>query len=224
MKKRLIPLSFLALAGCFTLHESEYPDVRMSSCAREEIKVQLAGFDATVTTYIPVYGYETVFHSGYGHRRRHGGWMSTYMTETYVPQTSATSAYIDRATDTLEKSGFVVKTDKPEFRIEVKFSGPFITVADRSVSAAWSLLSLFSADYGVQTWEAKLKIYEISSGKLIMGHDYHQRYQAVVWGPIPIFSPGCSELTTCNAMQSWCLSALTDKVMADATSFLAGRK
>lgn len=224
MKKMIFSLSVLALAGCFTLHETEYPVANPVNAGGKEIKVQLAGFEAEVTKYVPVYGYETVFHSGHRHRRGYGGWMSTYMTESYVPQTSTTRVYLDRATDIFEKSGFIVKTPSPEIQVEVKFSGPFVSGCDNSVSVAWTLLSILSADYGVQTWNARMKIYELSTGKLLMSQDYVQRYQAVVWGPIPIFSPGSSELTTYNAMQSWCLTALTDRAMADATAFIAGRK
>lgn len=221
MKKLFFIAPLMAVCGCFTLHETEYPAVQSVSTGGAEIGVQLAGFEASVTSYVPVYGYQTVFHPG--HRRR-GGWMSTYMTETYIPKTEETSAYRDRATDILEKGGFIVRTDNPEYRVEVKFSGPYVTDGDNMVSAAWSLFSLFSADYGVQKWNARLKVYEISSGRLLMSHDYSQRYQAVVWGPLPIFSPAGSELTSFNSMQSWCLSALVDCAMADAAAFIAGRR
>ena len=52
-------------------------------------------------------------------------------------------------------------------------------------------------------------------------HDYSQRYEVAVWGPLPILSPAGSSKNTFNAMQSWCLTALTDRVMADTAAFLA---
>jgi hypothetical protein len=53
--------------------------------------------------------------------------------------------------------------------------------------------------------------------------DYSERYSALVWGPIPLFSPASSDKTSASKMQGWCLSALTDRAMADATAFLAAQ-
>lgn len=226
MKKTIMALSMLAFAGCFTIFESEYPAVEMASAGNADVKVQLSGFEAAVTTYEVLYGYETSYryHHYYGYRRNYGYWgPSTVMTETYVPQTRATSAYIDRATEILELNGFNPKTDKPEYRIEVKFGGPFVSDGDRAAEAAWTIFSLLTADYGVHTWTAKLKIYDVATGKLLMHYDYSERYSALVWGPIPLFSPAGSDKTSTNSMQNWCLTALTDRAMADATAFLAAR-
>ena len=226
MKKTAIALTMLAFAGCFTIYESDYPAVEMSSVGDADVKVQLAGFEASVTTYEVMYGYETAYRYHYPAYRRHyyGYWApSTVMTETYVPQTRATSAFIDRATEILELNGFNTKTDKPQYRVEVKFMGPFVTGGDRAAEAAWVILSLLTADYGVNEWTAKLKIYDVATGKLLMHYDYSERYKALVWGPIPLFSPAGSDKTTANSMQSWCLMALTDRAMADATAFLSSQ-
>ena len=224
MKKTTMALSMLAFAGCFTIFESEYPSVEMASAGNADVKVQPSGFEAAVTTYEILYGYETSYryHHYYGHRRNYGYWgPSTVMTETYVPQTRATSAYIDRATEILELNGFNAKTDKPEYRVEVKFDGPFVSDGERAAEAAWTIFSLLTADYGVHTWTAKLKIYDVATGKLLMHYDYSERYSALVWGPIPLFSPAGSDKTSTNSMQNWCLTALTDRAMADATAFLS---
>ena len=225
MKKTIMALSMLAFAGCFTIFESEYPAVEMASAGNADVKVQLSGFEAAITTYEVVYGYETAYRYHYGYRRHYGYWgPSTVMTETYVPQTRATSAFIDRATEILELNGFNTKTtDKPEYRIEVKFGGPFVSDGDRAAEAAWTIFSLLTADYGVHTWTAKLKIYDVATGKLLMHYDYSERYSALVWGPIPLFSPAGSDKTSTNSMQNWCLTALTDRAMADATAFLSAK-
>ena len=225
MKKTIMALSMLAFAGCFTIFESEYPAVEMASAGNADVKVQLAGFEASVTTYEVLYGYETSYRYHYYGRRRHYGYWgpSTVMTETYVPQTRATSAYIDRATEILELNGFNPKTDKPEYRIEVKFGGPFVSDGERAAEAAWTIFSLLTADYGVHTWTAKLKIYTVATGKLLMHYDYSERYSALVWGPIPLFSPAGSDKTSANSIQNWCLMALTDRAMADATAFLSAQ-
>ena len=226
MKKTVMTLSLLAFAGCFTIFESEYPAVEMASAGNADIKVQISGFEAAVTTYEVLYGYETSYryHHYYGRRHSYGYWgPSTVMTETYVPQTRMTSSYIDRATEILELNGFNPKTEKPEYRIEVKFGGPFVSDGERAAEAAWTIFSLLTADYGVHTWTAKLKIYDVATGKLLMHHDYSERYSALVWGPIPLFSPAGSDKTSTNSMQNWCLMALTDRAMADATAFLAAQ-
>ena len=220
MKRIVLAAALAACAGCFTLYETEYPSVQMSAAGEREISVQLAGFEATVTTYVPVYGYTTYYN--YGHPYRRGYWgPSTIATETYMPQTQTTPFFRDRATEALETSGFNLKSDKPDYRVEVKFGGPLVTDEDRVIEAAWTLLSGLTADYGVQAWTAKLKIYDVATGKLLMHYDYTERYQAVVWGPIPLFSPSGSDKTSANAIQSWCLTALTDRAMSDATAFLA---
>ena len=221
MKATILSTALAACAGCFTLYETDYPQVQASAAGDREVNVQLSGFEANVTTYVPVYGYETYYNYHYGHRR--GGYWgpATIMTETYVPHTSATTVFLDRATEMFETSGFNLKTDKPDYRVEVKFTGPFVTDEDRAVSAAWTILSLLSADYGVQAWTAKLSIYSVATGRLLLHQDYDERYQAVVWGPIPLFSPSGSDKTSRNAIQCWCLTALTDRAVADATAFLA---
>lgn len=224
MKRHATVVALMACAGCFTLHESEYPEVQMTPAGEKAVAVQLSGFEAFVTTYVPIYGYETVYRRGGGYRHPGYWWPTTIATETYVPQTSRTTGFVDRATELLESGGFNVRAEKPDYRIEVKFAGPFVTDGDRAVSAAWTILSLLSADYGVQTWTAKLKIYEVGSGRLLFRHDYMQRYQSVVWGPIPLFSAGGSDKTSPSVMQNWCLTALTDQAMADASAFLVSRK
>ena len=223
MKKTIMTLSMLAFAGCFTIFESDYPAVEMAAAGNADIKVQLSGFEAAITTYEIVYGYETAYRYHSPYRRYHYGYWapSTVMTETYIPQSRPTSAFIDRATEILELNGFNTKTDKPEYRVEVKFDGPFVSDGERAAEAAWTIFSLLTADYGVHTWTAKLKIYDVATGKLLMHYDYSERYSALVWGPIPLFSPAGSDKTSANSMQRWCLMALTDRAMADATAFLS---
>ena len=130
---------------------------------------------------------------------------------------------VRRATDTLEKCGYILQTTTPKYRVEVKFSGPFVSDGEVAEAAAWSLFSILTADYGVQTWSARLKIHNLTTGKVELFKDYTQKYESLVWGPIPIFSPAGSDKSNYNMMQSWCLTALTDLAMADATAFLAGK-
>lgn len=223
-------VSAALFTGCFTVYRSDYPEVQMSSAPKDvETRVQVVGLDATVTSYLPVYGHETVWHSspGYWHRGhyRYGGLSSTtYSTTTYVPQTAQTKAYADRAKDAFEDAGFTVSDEGPEYRVEVRFSGPSVDSGDRTAQALWLLCSALSADYSAQTWTAKLRIYEAKTDRLAMAREYSQKYQAAVWGPIPILSPSAADDTDSSVAQAWCLSALTDRTVSDASAFLASRK
>ena len=210
------------LSGCFTLYRTDYPATAVTAPrAGQDTQVQLSGFEASVTTYVPIYGYETVWHERWG---RHGGLSSSMRSSsTYIPQTSRTALFLDRATEQMECAGYNLKTATPRYRVEVKFTGPVVTDGDRGVTAAWVLLSALSADYGVQTWGAKLKIYDLSTGRMVHFREFTQRYQAVVWGPLPILSPAGASDTDFNTMQSWCLTALTDLAVADATAFLSAQ-
>jgi len=219
------------LAGCFTLYRSDYPEVRMSPLPNDvETRVKIVGFDATVTSYLPVYGHETVWHSspGYWHRGRYryyGGMSSTtYSATTYIPHTTQTRAYADRAKDALEDAGFTVSDEGAEYRVEVRFSGPYVDSGDRTAQALWLVCSVLSADYAAQTWTAKLRIYEAKTDRLAMSREYSQKYQAAVWGPIPILSPSAADDADSSVAQDWCLSVLTDRTVSDASAFLASRK
>ena len=209
-------------AGCFTLHETPYPGAETSRAPEgKDVSVRLSGFKATITEYVPVYGYSTAYvdHGPY----RRGGHYATVSTQTYIPQVRQNEAFLARAQELLEEKGFLLKAETPQYLVDVSFAGPFVTEGEQWAEALWMLCSLLSADYGVQTWKAKLKVYDNSTGKIVFHRDYSQRYQVVVWGPLPFISPASSSKNSYNAMQSWCLTALTDRAMADASAFLASK-
>jgi hypothetical protein len=215
-------LSAMLLSGCFVCSETEFPKTQPVALAQgRNVEVQLSGFEAVVTTYVPVYEYGTVFSGRPMSCRRHSVYYTTtYANQTYVPQSSTTTAFAERAAETFEKGGFVLQSAKPKYRVEVKFGGPFVSDGDSATSAAWSIFTIFTAGYGTQTWSAKLKIYDIASGRLVFHKDYSQKYEAIVWGPLPFFSPAGSSTISYGSMQSWCLSALTDLAVSDAMSYL----
>ncbi len=218
----------LLSSGCWTVHRSVRPRVEFSRAPEGlDARVQLSGFEATVTSYVPVYGHETVWRSRPFHRRGRGWYggvsAETYSTTTYYPRTDRTTAFVELARERLEDAGFLVGVTNAGFRIDVKFSGPVVTGGDRTAQAMWLLCSALSADYAAQTWSAGLRIYDVKTGRLLLHTDYDQKYSAAVWGPIPIFSPASADETSFNFIQSWCLSALTDRALADATAFIAER-
>lgn len=227
MGKILSLSAVVLLAGCFTVKETGFPQTSVTALPEgKEVSVKLQGFQATVTDYMAVYGYDTVWVSGRPHGRY--GWRpghyATVASSTYVPQVRTTDFFLSRASTGMESAGFVTKAQQPDYLVEVEFGGPFVTDSEYGVKALWMILSIFSADYSVQTWTAKLKIYDNKTGKMVFHHDYSQRYEVAVWGPLPIFSPAGSSKNTASAMQSWCLTALTDRTVADASAFLAGKK
>ena len=212
-----------ALTGCFTVHHSEYPAVEMTAApAGNAVAVAVSGFEATLTGYVPVTTYQTVWHHGGPHH--FGPHAETYQSTTYYPQATETTMFVDRAANILEEAGFKVASAGAKYRVEVKFTGPVVTDDDRTATALWLLCSALSADYAAQTWSAKLKIYDAATNDLLMHHDYTEKTSAAVWGPIPIFSPACSDQTEHNTLLCWSLNALTDRALADATAFLASRK
>lgn len=216
------------LAGCFTVSHSVYPEVAFTAAPADRAPVvTISGFEATVTTYTAIHGYSTGWHYApgfyrHGRYRPGGVYPTTYSTTTYLPHTEITTAYAERAQDAFESAGYVVSPTGAQYRVEVKFSGPAVSDGDRTKEVLWLLCTVFTTDYGTQTWSARMKIYETATNRLVFSHDYVEKYEALVWGPIPIFSPAGSDQTDYGTMQNWSLSALTDRVVADATAFLAG--
>lgn len=221
--------AILLLAGCWTVREAELPKAAIGSLPEgKELKVQIAGFDASFTTYDVAYGYTTVNRFGgpyYGRRGgyRYGFGATTYSTTEYIPRTQATSVYRDRAADAFERAGCILQAADPQYRVEVRFEGPFAESGDDWAMAGWLFCTVFTADFGAQNWTARVKVHDLSNGKLIHQQDISVRDEAVVWGPIPIFSPSCASRTSVNVLKSNCLTALTDLAVADAVAFLAER-
>ena len=219
----------LVLSGCWTVSEAEHPAVPMTALpAGKELHVQVAGFDATFTSYDTAYSYSTATGwSGpwYGRRGWYGGGLhsTTYSTTSFSPRPERTSVFRDRAADALERAGCILKTKDPQYQIDVRFVGPYSEDGDGWATFGWVVCTLFTADYGAANWNAKLRIHDLKSGKLVYAKDFVERDEAVVWGPIPFFSPSGSDRTSGSVMKSICLTALTDKAVAEALSFLAGR-
>ena len=218
----------LSLSGCWTVRETAHPAIAVVKLPEgKDVQVQIAGFDATVITYETAHGYTTVtgFAPGYydrhGHYRGGGIGTTTYQTTEFIPHAETTSVYRDRATDALERAGCVLQTKDPQYRVEVRFEGPFSESGDCWAMAGWMICTIFTADYGAVDWSAKLKIHDMKTGKLIHERVFTERDEALVWGPIPIFSPACSSRNSASVMNDICLTALTDRAVAEAVSFLS---
>ncbi len=226
MKKMILLVPLALLAGCFTLKRTEVPSVQLSHAPEgRDLKVAVSGYAATVTTYIPVYGYQTSYvdHGYYGRGRRGwgGGHYATSTSETLVPQVQASEAYLSRARMLFEDAGFLLRVPSVDYTVEVTFDGPFVKSDERAVEFAWMFLSVLSAEYATQTWTAKLRIHDAKTGRMLFTRDYRQKFEDVVWSPLFFIGLAGYEENTFNFMQNWCLGVLTDQTVADATAFLS---
>ena len=223
MKKIAMIACALALAGCWTFNESEFPAVQMSR-PPAGTSVAILGFEASLTEYVSVSGYGTVYVPGhYGHHHYHPGYYETVPTSMTVAQARATDMFQRRAKDAFEESGFVVTAPTPKWTVEVDFGAPSRTDGDATREAAWMLLTAFLCDYDTLSCTAKLKIRNNATGELVFSRDYAERYETNVFGLIPIFGIASCDKTKASYMQSWCYTALTDRAVADATAFLSGQ-
>jgi len=210
--------------GCWTFNESQFPAVAATRAPDGAAKATLtvAGFETALTEYETAYGYTTVYVPGYcGYRHYHPGYYETVSTRTLVPTLRTTDMFLERAKDQFEAAGFRLAPVGSDRTVEVRFAGPYPRSSDAGWSAAWMLSTVFFCDYAGTEWTAKLKIRDSKTGDLLFTHDYTQRFETHVFGLIPLFSISSCDRTTTSFMQSWCLAALTDRAVADATAFLA---
>jgi len=213
-----------ALSGCWTFSTSEYPATQISQApAGTNVTIGVTGFAAMQTWYRDVVTYDTVYVPGYyGRHRYRPGYIATVPTSHLLAEAVPTDAFLLRARDLFEKAGYSIGAATPELTVDVVFGGPLVDGGDQAAGLAWMLCTVFFCDYEAVAWTAQLRIRDNRTGKLVFHNDYVQRYETKVFGLIPIFGIGACTETSQGYMQSWCLSALTDRAVADATSFLSG--
>ena len=114
-----------------------------------------------------------------------------------------------------------MRVSPADYTVDVTFAGPFVSSSETAKEWAWMLCSVLTTEYSVQTWTAKLKIYDNKTGRVLFHEDYSQTYEDLVFSPL--FFVGLAGYTenTYSYMQNWCLTALTDRAMAATTAFLA---
>jgi len=221
----LVSLLAVGLSGCWSFNTSEYPSVAFSrpEGTKSNLSVAVNGFEAVITEYESVYGYSTVYVPGYyGHRYYEPGHYETVTTQTIVPQVRTTDMFLKRARAAVEDAGFILATSAtPDRTIEVSFSGPSIASGDIWRQWGLRLVTVFFCDYVAESWTATMRIRDNRTGKLLLKREYAQRYESNAFGLIPMFGIASCKGTSSAHAQSWCLAALTDRVMADATAYLA---
>jgi len=220
-------LMLLLITGCFTVSETPFPTVTCgtNSAVATNIAVLVRGFETTLTRYTMIDGYQTVFYDGgpYGYGY-YGGGIATAHSTTVIPQAHASDAFLVQARDRLERVGFNVMAQTPDYIVEARFSGPVTTSGDTAETAVWLILSLLTCDHGAQTWMGKLTIHDNRTGRLVMAREYVQKYEVTGFSPIPLFGISYYDRTGSNYMQCWCLSALTERMVAETAEFLTARK
>ena len=224
--RTLTAIASLALAGCWTFNETPFPVVEIAEApAGTNVTVAVTGFAATLTDYATVHEYRTIYVPGYvGRRHYRPGYFETVPSVAYVPQVRPTDMFQRRAKDEFEKAGFSVGATVPDFTVDVEFTGPIVTTGDSIKQLGWIVCTLFFCDYNTATWTAKLRVRDNRTGRLMFHRDYAQRYETNSFGLIPLFGISSCPDTSMSYIQSWCLGALTDQAVADASAYLAGGK
>jgi len=217
----------MGLAGCFTISETERPatDAPVMTAAATNITLAVRGFESMLTEYVVLSGYQTVFYQGCGGRYGcYGPGIGTAHTTTTIPRVRPSEMFLTQARDGFEDRGFNVMASTPDYVVEARFSGPQTSGEDASKSFALLIGSLFTCDYGTQTWQAQLRIHDNRTGRLVLSREYEQRYAVTGFSPIPLLGISGYERTNGNYMQCWCLGVLTDRIVAEATEFLTRGK
>lgn len=227
MKKLFFAVATAALVcGCWTFGKSEYPAVATTSATGNASKLMLAvnGYETVVSSYEVMHGYSTVFYPGYcGRHCYYPGYYGVEPTFAAVRCPHASDMFLKRARELFDDAGFSQASGSavPDYTVEVNFGGPMTDSGDVWKSVAWMVCTAFLCDYDAVEWSAKLRIRDNRTGKIVFKHDYVQRYESNAFGLIPLFSIGSCEELQNDYEQGWCLAALTDRTVADATAFLA---
>ena len=229
MNKFLVAsIAALLLAGCFTVSETKFPSVAFNAnpAIATNVAVSIQGFATTLTKYTPVDGYQTIFYNGgYDcHGYYYGPGIATAHSTTFIPQEHPSDAFLEQAKNRLEGLGFNIMAQTPDYVVEGRFTGPYVTGSDTAATVAWLVCSLLTCDHSAQTWTARLKIHDNRTGRLVYSKEYSQRYEVTGFSPIPLFGISYYDRTGANYMQCWCLGALTEQMTADAAAFLTSGK
>lgn len=220
----VVGLASALLSGCWTLSETEYPEVAIDHLpAGKAISVSLVGFEAEIQKYVPIEGHETM-PTNAGDRVDGPCVKDSCATNVYYfTRTTVARKLTDRAAVGLERKGYEISNDNPQYVVELKFEGPFDRDYDVLKQAGMMLCTLFTCEKNAETWNAKLRVYDRAAKKWTFEKSYTQTHEIAIWGPIPIASPACDEKITCTASSSWALTALTDLAIADAAKVMSGK-
>lgn len=221
-------LASLFLSGCWTFCESEYPQTAVMAAegSASNLVVKVDGFETSFREYQTVHGYSMAYVPGYiGRYHYHPGYYETVSTSTYVPTVRTSDMYQHRVREALENAGFALggTASVPDYIVEGRFGGPISESGDEALCWVWRICTVFFCDYAAENWTAQLRIRDNRTGRVVFHRSYAQRYETKVFALIPIFGIAGCDQTSSVQMQTWCLAALTDRMVADATAFFASQ-
>jgi len=216
----LLPVLSLLIVGCWTVSETEYPTVAVTPS--QGVRVKLTNFRTGDYNYLPVEGHESM--SGTEIDPLLIGPDRETQTETsWRMQHAASGRRTSRMVAELKRKGYVIDMRKPQYVIDVKFSEPTWPDNDVLRQLGYCICTLFTAENMIVTWTARLTIRDGVTNKVLYRKDFEQTYDITVWGPIPVGSPACCEKSSHTGVNSWTLTALSDRAIAEATAFITGR-
>ena len=228
----LAAVAAVALSGCFTVYETESPEVVISRVPGDK-KVAVEGFLTTVVTYIPIYTTETGFvdrgpyyRGPYGRRHRHygpgpGPMFATTTTETLIPQVNTTDAYVKRAQSRLEEAGCILRASPAKYVVSGEFGGPFDPDGANWRRLGIDLGTALFALYDTASYTLSVKVYDQETGKPLFAQNYEQTYSATGFSPLWLLGLMAYDNITSSYQHSWCLAVLTDRAMADVSAFMS---
>ena len=222
----VVGLLSLAVSGCWTVSETEFPQVEVTQApAGKPITVKLSNYRTGVYDYVPVEGHEAMSNacaqaSAEESKRQQAAYVDSTMG--WGLQNSASGRLVSRSIAELERKGYKIDRENAEYIIELKFESEPDDHVLRQVG--YMICTLFTAEKNEVDWKAHLAVYDSAYEKVLFSKDYEQNYQVTMWGPIPVASPACSKKSTDRAGNSWALTALSDRALADATAFIAGQR
>ena len=225
-KIALVGLLSAALAGCWTVSETEFPQVEVKQApVGKTVKVKLANYRTGVYNYALVEGHEAMSNScaqasNEEAKRQQAEYVDRTMS--WGLQNSASGRLVSRSIAELERKGYKIDRETPDYIIELKFANGSEDHVLRQIG--YLICTLFTCEKNESNWKATLTVYDSTHTKALYTKDYEQDYEVTVWGPIPVASPACSRKISDHAGHSWALTALSDRALADATAFIAAQK
>ena len=210
--------------GCWTVSETEYPDVEVAGLpAGKTASVSFSGFEVELQKYTPVEGHEQMKTNAGDRVDGPCVKENTSTNQFFMTRNTATRKLIDRASVGMERKGFEIRTENPQYVVDMKFTGPIDREYDALKWLGLSVCTIFTADKNVETWVGRLRVHDRTTKQQVFEKHYTNEYAVTVWGPIPIGSPACHPKITCTACSSIALTAMTDEAIADASKAIVER-
>jgi len=222
--KLLSSVLLLGLVGCYTFSETEFPEVSITPVpAGKKVSVRLRSFRTGVfDKYIPVEGHETMIPGG---DAKDDAVLAQDADidvglQWYLGQSPSVMVVV-RSLNELKRKGYTIAPkDKRDFVIQATFSGPEFYDQDMWRVIGTTVCTLAMYEKNEVTWRAKMQVLDSTGEKVLLEKEYEQHYEASFGGPCPICSTAMHPMALERGVNSWAITALNDRLMADATAFI----